>query len=114
MRHSLIVCLPLWAGSLVGQHAPQILWNGSDLEGWHGQRHASPYELAGMKADARAALRAEDDASVAAHWRVEGGELVNDGQGAFLTTDRDYGDAVFTLEYKTVAKADSGMLLKYT
>ena len=112
MRHSLIVCLPLLVGSLVAQHAPQMLWNGRDLEGWHGQRHIAPYKLAGMTADARAALRAEDDASVAEHWRVEGGELVNDGQGAFLTTDRDYGDAVFTLEYQTVAKADSGIYLR--
>jgi len=65
-----------------------------------------------MEPDARRALQAADDESVRAHWRVENGELVNDGQGAFLTTDQDFGDAVFTLEYKTVAGADSGIYLR--
>ena len=73
------------------------LCNGVDLSGWHGQRHLSPYELAAMDPEARAKLRAEDDASMRKHWRVEDGELVNDGQGAYLTTDRAYGDALFEL-----------------
>src|SRR5690606_13973518 len=33
---------------------------------------------------------------------------------AFLTTDKDYGDAIFWLEYKTVAGADSGIYLRAT
>jgi len=89
-----------------------MLWNGEDLTGWHGQRHFSPYELAAMDDDARAELRREDDASMREHWRVEDGELVNDGHGAYLTTDRAFGDAWFSLEYKTVAKADSGIYLR--
>jgi hypothetical protein len=90
----------------------QPLWNGVDLAGWHGQRHENPYKLAAMAADARAKLRADDDATMRAHWRVENGELVNDGEGAYLTTDRDFGDAEFELEYKTVALADSGIYLR--
>ncbi|MCR9244182.1 MAG: DUF1080 domain-containing protein [bacterium] len=90
----------------------QPLWNGKDLSGWHGQRHFSPYKLAAMSPAERDKLRAEDDASVAQHWRVENGELVNDGHGAFLTTDRDFGDVEFRLEYKTVAGADSGIYLR--
>lgn len=89
-----------------------MLWNGEDLTGWHGQRHLSPYELAAMDDDARAELRREDDASMREHWSVEDGELVNDGHGAYLTTDRAFGDAWFSLEYKTVAKADSGIYLR--
>jgi hypothetical protein len=49
-----------------------------------------------------------------AHWRVENGELVNDGEGAYLTSDEDFGDAEFALEYRTVAKADSGIYLRGT
>ncbi|MBK8100419.1 MAG: DUF1080 domain-containing protein [Planctomycetes bacterium] len=90
------------------------LWNGKDLAGWHGQRHFSPYDLATMPPEARAKLRAEDDATVAQHWRVENGELINDGQGAYLTTDRAFGDAEFVLDYKTVALADSGIYLRGT
>jgi hypothetical protein len=91
---------------------PTPLWNGKDLAGWHGQRHVSPYELASMAADARAKRRVEDDASMRAHWRVENGELVNDGDGAYLTSDADFGDAEYSLEYRTVAKADSGVYLR--
>ncbi|MGC6489121.1 MAG: 3-keto-disaccharide hydrolase [Planctomycetota bacterium] len=112
MRPHLIALVSLAVVPLTAQHAPELLWNGVDLSGWHGQRHFSPYKLAAMDAASRQKLRAEDDASVAEHWSVQDGELVNDGHGAFLTTDQDYGDAVFTLEYKTVAQADSGIYLR--
>ncbi|MBL8751075.1 MAG: DUF1080 domain-containing protein, partial [Planctomycetes bacterium] len=102
-----------FAAPLVAQEqAARPLWNGVDFAGWHGQRHVSPYELAAMDADARTKLRAEDDASMRAHWSIENGELVNDGEGAYLTTDVDHGDAEFSLEYRTVAKADSGVYLR--
>ena len=44
----------------------------------------------------------------------ENGELVNDGNGPFATTERDYGDIELRLEYRTVAKADSGIYLRGT
>jgi hypothetical protein len=46
------------------------------------------------------------------HWKVENGELVNDGHGAYLTTDRDFGDMELRIEYRTVPKADSGIYLR--
>ena len=48
------------------------------------------------------------------HWSVDNGELVNDGHGAYLTTDREYGDIELLLEYKTVPLADSGIYLRGT
>jgi hypothetical protein len=48
------------------------------------------------------------------HWSVDNGELVNDGKGAYLTTDKEYGDIDFWIEYKTVALADSGIYLRTT
>lgn len=110
---SLFVVLGPW---LLAQEpsAPVPLCNGKDLTGWHGQRHFDPYKLAALSPEARQRLRAEDDATMAKHWRVEAGLLVNDGEGAYLTTDRDYGDAVFELDYQTVAKADSGIYLRGT
>ncbi len=104
--------LPFAACTTVPHAAATPLWNGTDLAGWHGQRHVSPYELAAMAPGERAALRAEDDASMRAHWRVVDNELVNDGQGAYLTTDEQFGDAEFHLEYRTVAGADSGIYLR--
>ncbi len=48
------------------------------------------------------------------HWKVEKGELVNDGRGAYLTTDREFGDIELLIEYRTVPKADSGIYLRAT
>ena len=48
------------------------------------------------------------------HWTVENGELVNDGNGAYLTTDKDFGDIELLIDYKTVPKADSGIYLRAT
>lgn len=90
------------------------LFNGRDLTGWHGLPHTDPRELAKLSPDERAKKRAADEVEFRKHWRVENGELVNDGQGPFATTDRDYGDIELRLEYRTVAKADSGVYLRGT
>jgi len=46
------------------------------------------------------------------HWRVENDELVNDGHGAYATTEKDYGDFELIVQYKTVPLADSGIYLR--
>ncbi len=65
-----------------------------------------------MPADERTALLEKNWTEVEQHWSVENGELVNDGQGPYLTTAKDYGDFQLKLEYKTVAEADSGIYLR--
>ncbi|MGB6045717.1 MAG: DUF1080 domain-containing protein [Pirellulales bacterium] len=90
------------------------LFNGSDLAGWHGMGHLDPRKLAAMSDEEREQMRATDWAEVQKHWRAENGELVNDGHGAYLTTDKDYGDIELMIDYKTVAKADSGIYLRAT
>src|SRR5207248_8691186 len=47
-------------------------------------------------------------------WKVDDGELVNDGSGAYETTDKEFGDIELLIEYKTVPKADSGVYLRST
>lgn len=90
------------------------IFNGKDLTGWHGKPHFDPRKLAAMPEAERAAKLAEWDADAKQHWTVENGELVNDGHGAYLVTDKEYGDYEFLIEYKTVARADSGIYLKGT
>lgn len=90
------------------------LFNGKDFAGWHGMGHFDPYKLAAMSDEARQQKRAADWAEAQKHWRVEDGELVNDGKGPYLTTDQAYGDIELMVEYKTVAKADSGIYLRAT
>ena len=88
------------------------LFNGQDLDGWRGRPHLEPGSEASYKKKHRATKQAEWDADRDLHWRVENGELVNDGQGVFLTTAKDYADFDLRLEYKTVALADSGIYLR--
>jgi Domain of Unknown Function (DUF1080) len=90
------------------------LFNGKDLAGWHGMPHFDPYKLAAMAEGERKAQIEKWTADAKQHWTVDNGELVNDGKGAYLTTDKDYGDIELLIEYKTVPKADSGIYLRAT
>lgn len=88
------------------------LFNGRDLTGWRGRPHLDPRTEASWDEATRRDKQAAWDAEVAQHWSVENGELVNDGHGAYLTTLEDFEDFELLLEYKTVAKADSGIYLR--
>jgi putative heme-binding domain-containing protein len=90
------------------------LFNGRDLTGWHGMTGFDPRELAKLSEEERKAKIDEWTADAKQHWSVENGELVNDGHGAYLTTDEEFGDYELLIDYKTVALADSGIYLKYT
>ena len=91
-----------------------VLFNGKDLAGWHGMPHFDPRELAAMAEPQRKAKIDEWTADARQHWTVQNHELINDGHGAYMTTDRDFGDMELLIEYKTVAKADSGIYLRAT
>lgn len=87
------------------------LFNGKDLAGWYG---LNPHSVDKNKLTVEqydAALKKMRD-EFPTNWRVENGELVNDGHGPYATTDAEFGDIEFLIEYKTVAKADSGIYLR--
>lgn len=95
------------------------LFNGKDLTGWHGGSTFDHRKLMEMsEADRAAQIKKWTDTMTEIgktgkpHWHVEGDELVNDGFGAYATTDKDYGDFELQLEYKTVPLADSGIYLR--
>jgi hypothetical protein len=85
------------------------IFNGKDLTGWHG---LNPHSVAKLTGEKREAMLKQMRDEFASHWRVENGELVNDGHGPYATTDKDYGDIELLIEYKTVPKADSGIYLR--
>ena len=88
------------------------LWNGTNLAGWWGADTEDPRKYLALPA---AEFQTKRDASLAdirQHWRVENGELVNDGHGRFLTSDQNYGDFELLVDYKTVPLADSGIYLR--
>ena len=88
------------------------LFNGKDLVGWYGLGHFDPRKLWAMNEEERSKQRASEMEDFKKHWTIEKGELVNDGNGAYATTEKDYGDIEMLIDYKTVAKADSGIYLR--
>jgi hypothetical protein len=90
----------------------KALFNGKDLSGWYGMPHFDPRTT--MTYPAFAALARKNDAEFNAHWRVENGDLVNDGKGPYATTENNYGDMELWIDYKTVPRADSGIYLRAT
>lgn len=91
-----------------------VLFNGRDFTGWHGLGHFDIRKLAEMSEEDRAKKRADDLTDLNKHWRVDNGELVNDGQGVYMTTDKDYGDMELIIEFKLLPKGDSGIYLRAT
>lgn len=116
LRVASILTLLLMTSPVVADPQPPkgftAIFNGKDLTGWHGMPHSDPYKLAAMpEADRKAQIdKWTEDAK--AHWSVDKDELVNDGKGAYLTTDQEFGDVEMLIEYKTVALADSGIYLR--
>jgi hypothetical protein len=98
----------LWGAEAAPPPGFKALFNGKDLSGWYGLGHFDPRRREGI-ADEK---KEQDQASFKAHWKVEDGQLVNDGNGAYATTEKDYGDIELMVDYKTVAKADSGIYLR--
>ena len=101
------------------------LFNGKDLSGWYGWSTRDPKDLWDMSPEQRATYKKQSiegglvdkkgksiSEHLKAHWSVQGGELVNDGKGYYLTTDKDYGDFELMLEYKALPKGDSGIYLR--
>ena len=88
------------------------IFNGKDLAGWHGMPHFDPRDLAKMPPEMREKQITEWTDDAKKHWSVENEELVNDGHGAYLTTDEEFTDYELLIDYKTVPLADSGIYLK--
>lgn len=88
------------------------LFNGRDLGGWWGLGTEDPARWQALPAADLSAKKAASLRNIQRHWRVEGDELVNDGEGLYLTTEKEFGDFELLLEYRTVAGADSGIYLR--
>ncbi|MCA9158953.1 MAG: DUF1080 domain-containing protein, partial [Planctomycetales bacterium] len=109
---SRIFCLSLVLGALAAlapQHswaqdgvhsAPEgftALFNGTDLNGWHGRPHLDPRQWDETAQEKKDQWQSE----VQEHWTVKDGALVNDGHGAYLTTNKEYGDIELLIDFKT-------------
>ncbi|VGO18861.1 family 16 glycoside hydrolase [Pontiella sulfatireligans] len=89
----------------------EALFNGGDFRGWYG---FNPHSVTNLAGEAREAALAKMRADFANHWRIENGELINDGSGPFACTDKSYGDIELMLEFKVKYGGDSGIYLRGT
>ncbi|MEQ1859268.1 MAG: DUF1080 domain-containing protein [Chthoniobacteraceae bacterium] len=116
MRH-LLRLLPLVVFAFIARaETPPpgftALFNGKDLSGWYGWGTKEPRELLAMTPEQLAGYKTKSLDDVNAHWRVENGELVNDGKGLYLTTDANHGDVELLVDYKMLPLGDSGIYLR--
>src|SRR5262245_41752034 len=95
------------------------LFNGKDLTGWRGRPGGggvfSPYVEAKFTPEERDAKKAEGNADRDKNWSVDAatGELVSNGHGVHLTTEKAYGDFEFLVDWKlTPPCGDSGIYLR--
>lgn len=103
------------AADAINQPPPGFtaLFNGKDLTGWYGWGTRNPADLTAMSPEEQADYKQKSieggllDAKgndkgdhLKAHWTVEDGELVNDGKGLYLTTDKNHGDFELLVDYK--------------
>jgi hypothetical protein len=90
------------------------LFNGKDFTGWHGLKTMDPRKFEALAADEKTKVLTEGAEDLKKHWRVEDGVIINDGQGVYLTTDKDYGDVELLVDFKIGPKGDSGVYLRAT
>ncbi len=95
------------------------LFNGKDLKGWRGRPGGggvfSPYVEAKFTPEERAAKQAEWNNDRDVHWRADTskGEIVSDGKGVHLATEKTYGDFEFRVDWMlTQPCGDSGVYLR--
>lgn len=106
-----VVVVPTQAAEPKPPTGYKAIFNGRDLSGWYGW---NPHESTRLKDEKLAANLKKQREDFAKHWRVENGELVNNGTGPYATTSEEYGDIDLLIDYKTVPKADSGIYLRGT
>ncbi|MDG1513918.1 MAG: DUF1080 domain-containing protein [Mariniblastus sp.] len=90
----------------------QAIFNGTNLDGWTALNTQSPRKFRELSEEKQTELIENGFVEMEKFWRVEDGEVINDGEGPFLTTLQEYRDFELLIDYKTVAKADSGIYLK--
>ena len=103
------------------------LFDGRQISGWYGWGTRDPHDFLALTPDQQAEYKKQSVEGgplinktsakaggdhINAHWKVENGELVNDGNGLYLSTEKDYGDIELLVDYKMLPLGDSGIYLR--
>lgn len=118
LRLLLLVAFCSCAASISAQAADNTppagftaLFNGKNLSGWKGLVE-NPKARAKMTPDELAKAQVTADEKMRKHWKVENGVIVFDGGGDSLCTAEDFGDFEMFVDWKILAKGDSGIYLR--
>src|SRR5262245_33529807 len=68
------------------------LFNGKDLTNWVAMPHFDPRKVWAMSEAERTDFFKKHLEETKKHWTAKDGDLINDGNGAYLTTEKEYGD----------------------
>jgi len=88
------------------------LFNNQNLSGWWGADTEDPRKYMALSPEDFKTKHDKSLEDIQKHWRVENDELINDGKGLYLTTEKFYGDFELLIDYRTVPLADSGIYLR--
>ena len=105
----------LTAGAFAQSQPPAgfiSLFNGKDLEGWRGGDTHDHRALMAMPEDKRNETIQKWTDDMNKHWKVENGEILNDGNGKYATTIKEYGNFELLVDYNMAPKGDSGIYLR--
>ena len=105
-------------GNLQAQNSPpagfEPLFNGSDLNGWFAMPTEDPRKFSALSKEEQAAKIDKLEKATTKTWRVEAGQIINDGTGPYLTTKRSFRDFELLIDFKLESEGDSGVYLKGT
>ena len=87
------------------------LFDGKDLKGWKGVVGSKPQREA-ISAQQLADAQKKADEAMRTHWKAEKGELVFDGKGKSISTEKEYGDFELIVDWKIPKDGDSGIYLR--
>ena len=115
-----LVLLALPAFAFAAEPAPPKgftpLFNGTDFTNFKGwaihEKGGSPLDVAKLSPEERKKKFDAWTEDMKKNWTIDAGELVNKGTGAYLCTEKDYGDYELMVEYKLAATVDSGIYPK--
>ncbi|MGC6566808.1 MAG: 3-keto-disaccharide hydrolase [Akkermansiaceae bacterium] len=108
-----LLIVSLLAGRLLAQDDGfKTIFNGKDFDGWWGLGTEDPAKWMALSPEKLAEKKKKSLENIKKHWKVENGEIVNDGKGLYLTTEKNYKDFELKLEYKHGKNADSGIYLR--
>lgn len=108
-----LLLVSLLAGRLFAQDGGfKPIFNGKNFDGWWGLGTEDPAKWMALSPEKLAEKKKKSLENIKKHWKVVNGEIVNDGKGLYLTTEKNYTDFELRLEYKHGKNADSGIYLR--